>query len=101
MNIEFSQPIDIAQNVFLEHKGKWSLFASISVNQFNGTIHNNHFNGNQSYHNSLIVTIPYFQMSDNKFEQFNIGIKHSHEEVSYKMYSIFKSYLSLRFDEIL
>ncbi|VBB29508.1 unnamed protein product [Acanthocheilonema viteae] len=81
VNVKFGQAIDVAQNIFLENKGEWSLFASATnMNQFNGTIHNNHFNGNQNYHNSLIVNTPHFQVNDNKFEQTDADIKHAYKE---------------------
>ncbi|VDP13389.1 unnamed protein product [Onchocerca flexuosa] len=68
----------------MENKGKWSLFASATdMNPFNGTIHNNNFDGNQNYRNSLIVTSPQFHVSDNEFEQFDLDNKHTYKEVSY------------------
>lgn len=70
---------DVAQNIFAENKGQWSLFAlATKVNQFNGTIR---FNGNENYRNTLTS---HFQMTDNKFEQFDfhVNVKREYNEVS-------------------
>lgn len=96
-NIQPGQAVDITQNIFVENKGEWSLYASATnMIPFNGTIHNNHFNRNQNYRDSLIVTTPHFHMIDNEFEQFKINNKHTYKEVSYSIDNALMSYLSVR-----